>query len=99
MERIKFIADHFGHETQRKKAHEEFIEAAESNARWGVVQTFCNDPAYTEQVRKEYVGELADALIMIKQQVYQISDPDEFKAVVDAKIERTLNRIETGYYE
>jgi phosphoribosyl-ATP pyrophosphohydrolase len=84
-DKIIQIAEHFGEETQKKKLHEEVCELIVSDA--------LGD-------NEEFLSESADVIILIMQRAYQrgISE-EEIEDMVECKLNRTLDRIERGYYE
>ena len=96
--KIKTIADHFGHESQLHKLREESIETAEAASDYATTLWIENDPLEIAYYREHLIEEMADEHIMIMQMIYLMEADEEFKKQVDAKIERTLHRIETGYY-
>ena len=98
-EELKFIADHFGPERQRSKASEEHNEAKEAIDAYRHALKHEDDPLELAYYREHMIEELADAHITRLQVIYQEGAEDEFEAMVQKKIERTLKRIEDGYYE
>lgn len=89
-EDFKKIVDHFGVTKQIKKFAEESFELQEA--------LLTDD--YTKQSRKHIIEELCDCLIIINQfkTAYDITD-DELADIINFKIDRTLKRIEEGYYD
>ena len=96
---IKTIADHFGPVTQLAKQAEEGREVAEATESFHHSLILENDPEEIERKRKSMIEEMADVWIMVRQNIYHHSSPEEFQAFVEAKIKRTLKRIKNGYYE
>ena len=76
---------HFGLKNQLKKFNEECYELVES---------------ILENNREHIIEEMADVLFLINQfkALYEITD-DNLVPVMEYKRDRTLNRIESGYYE
>ena len=83
--KLKKIIVNFGEENQMKKLLEE-----------------CNELifAYKDNTEKEIFEEAVDVLIMIKQ-IFLIfgKSKKDVQNQIDYKINRTLKRIKTGYYE
>lgn len=98
-EELKKIYTHFGLATQLQKQREEHIEAAEASADLSTSLTFDDHPEHWEHYRKNLIGEMADAHIMDTQIIHALGAEEEFKAMVEAKIQRTLKRIDEGYYD
>lgn len=95
---LKSIADHFGPVTQLFKQIEEggeMVEATEAFHRALVIE---NDPFEIEAMRQHMIEEMADAWIVMQQNIYHHSDQEEFESFVNGKIKRTLKRIEENYY-
>ena len=93
------IADHFGPERQRAKASEEFGEAKEAidNYRHALIHE--DDPIELAYYRECAIEELADAYITGMQFIYHEMAEDEFGEMIQKKINRTLERIKSGYYD
>lgn len=84
------IFEYFGWETQRRKLVEEINE-------------FNDEILLIEKGKgdiKNIIEELADCYILLKQfkEAYQITK-EELMVIIRAKLNRTLERIESGYYE
>jgi hypothetical protein len=84
------IFEHFGWKNQRRKLVEEINE-------------FNDEVLLLEKGKgdiKDFIGELADCYILLKEfkETYEIND-EELMLVIRAKLNRTLERIESGYYE
>ncbi len=84
------IFEHFGYENQRRKLAEEVNELTDEIL---LFEKGIGDI-------KDLKGELADVYILLKQikENYEITD-EELMLEIRAKINRTLERIESGYYE
>jgi len=85
IEKLKCIYNHFGPEVQAEKLLEESAELNE---------------AIREGDKQHIAKELADVNVLLMQiaNVYGIGLTDIW-SVVDNKINRTIERIESGYYE
>ena len=84
-DKLKQIAQHFSDEVQSKKLAEEFCELL-------VELALDNKEAITM--------EMADCLILIMQKAYQLGiTDDDIEKAMEFKTDRTLTRIEEGYYE
>ena len=97
-EELKFIADNFGPVTQLAKQVEEGNEMVEATEAFHHALLIEDDPFEIEVKRQHMVEEMADAWIVMQQNIYFHSSTEEFEDFVKAKIERTLERIEDGYY-
>lgn len=93
------IYDHFGYRSQTAKLVEESKELQEIYRHW---VSSDNSPIYYQQL----IDELADVFIVFSQLKINISRRDnlnafydDFSDAIEAKIKRTLKRIEEGYYE
>ena len=84
------IFEHFGYENQRRKIVEEVNELTDE------ILLFEKGSGDIKDLK----GELADVYILLKQikEYYEITD-EELMLVIRAKLNRTLERIESGYYE
>lgn len=90
VEKVKDIADHFGFQKQIDKGIEELNE---------LILELCKSRGQ-EGLAKGTITEMADALIMIAQLMYlgNIS-PMDLEKEIQSKIDRTNDRIASGYYE
>lgn len=95
---LKTIADNFGPVTQLSKQVEEGNEMVEATEAFHHALLIEDDPFEIEVKRQHMIEEMADAWIVIQQNIYFHSSKEEFEDFVNAKVERTLNRIEDGYY-
>lgn len=101
------IINHFGIRNQMKKTNEEIYELLEA------ISDFENlvsenetsiEPLYTkselEVFRNHIIEEMGDVLILLTQFIgkYEIAK-EELDVIMDYKLERTLNRIESNYYK
>lgn len=95
---LKFVADHFGPVTQLAKQAEEGREVAEATESFHHALILEDDPEEIERKRRSMVEEMADVWIMIQQNIYLHSSPEEFESFVEAKTKRTIKRIKDKYY-
>ena len=95
---LKVIADNFGPVTQLMKQVEEGNEMVEATEAFHHALLIEDDPFEIEVKRQHMIEEMADAWIVMQQNIYFHSSKEEFDDFVNAKVERTLNRIEDGYY-
>ena len=92
---IKEIADNFGLVTQQLKLIEELGE---------LTREISKDIANGREISDETISEIADVNILINQILYLSSNKDynskeKLKEHIEYKLQRTLKRIEEGYYE
>ena len=88
-EKLLKIINHFGREKQRDKLCEEFRELQDELYRYVVLQ----DEA-------DVLTEVADVFVLCLQFLYDYGYPVEcLVEEINKKIERTLERMENGYYE
>lgn len=96
------IFNHFGYRNQLKKLSEECFEFIESVYDFENVLKYelDNDKETFVKCKSHLTEELADMMLLLGEfnAKYGI-DSDEFDAVFDTKVERTLDRIENGYYD
>lgn len=85
------IIEHFGVENQQRKLQEEVFELQQEIT---IYQQGSNGRT------KEITEELVDVMVLLKQFYYYYACSDwEPKKIEEEKIKRTLERIESGYYE
>lgn len=95
------IMNFFGYRNQLKKLHEECFEFIESVDNYEDLIAFVSDatPHEIDLFRSHVIEEMGDMLILLTEFIarYHItkSELDEF---MDAKIDRTLDRINKDYY-
>jgi NTP pyrophosphatase (non-canonical NTP hydrolase) len=91
MDKYLDIINHFGEKPQCKKLMEEAFEFVET-----VYEYNANDI----NTREHLVEEMGDILLLLTEFIakYEIGKP-ELDKVMDYKLERTLDRIKTGYYD
>lgn len=92
---IKEIADNFGLVTQQLKLIEELGE---------LTREISKDIANGREISDDTISEIADVNILINQILHLSSNKDynskeKLKEHIEYKLQRTLKRIEEGYYE
>lgn len=100
------IINHFGFRAQMKKLHEETYELLEAidNFEDATMEFDGHEPYYTTKelaiFRNHIVEELGDVLVLLTQFIARYDvDKSEIDEWMDYKLERTLERIDTGYYD
>lgn len=88
---IKTIADHFGYSNQVTKLLEEIGELLQSVAKE------LNNETYENAMH--VIEEIADVEILLEQYKYLNAGYDLVGKIKKQKIQRTLERIKSGYYE
>lgn len=100
-EKYKKIMDTFGFRNQMKKLNEEVFEFLEAVDNYEDELAFhVGDKVYENMCRDNVVEELSDVLILLFQFIekYDI-ETEELDTYIDYKLNRTLDRIETGFYD
>lgn len=99
------IINHFGLRAQMKKLNEETYELLEAidNYEDAWLEQEGPDPYYTAQemafFREHIVEEMGDVLILLTQFIARYNiEKTELDVWMDAKLDRTKERIKTGYY-
>ncbi|WP_288710039.1 hypothetical protein [uncultured Clostridium sp.] len=92
---IKEIADNFGLVTQQLKLIEELGE---------LTREISKDIANGRKISDDTISEIADVNILINQILHLSSNKDynskeKLKEHIEYKLQRTLKRIEEGYYK
>ena len=92
---IKEIADNFGLVTQQLKLIEELGE---------LTREISKDIANGRKISDDTISEITDVNILINQILYLSSNKDynskeKLKEHIEYKLQRTLKRIEEGYYK
>jgi NTP pyrophosphatase (non-canonical NTP hydrolase) len=87
---LKTIADHFQHK-QVMKLVEEMAELTQA-----IVRVHNND---NEENSLHIIEEMADVEIVLEQLKYLLRSQGEFEIIKQQKIQRTLERIKSGYYK
>lgn len=96
------IIEHFGIKNQQRKLQEEIFELQEQISIYEQVHDWDSNDYFMGIVPEKdgIAEELADVIILLKQIFYYYKfDEDEIKQLEQNKINRTLERIESGYYE
>ena len=96
------IIKHFGINTQQRKLAEEIFELQEQISIYEQVHDWDSNDYFMGIVpEKDGISEeLADVIVLLKQIFYYYKfDENEIKKLEQNKINRTLERIESGYYE
>ena len=95
-EKIKTILEHFGITNQIDKTIEELNELKECLSYIEIERNIYDmKPEHIEHL----VSELADVYIMCEQLMEHYKLEHELDITIDYKLNRTLERIETGYYK
>lgn len=96
------IIEHFGINNQQRKLHEEIFELQEAITTHELKKSVEYEIPLTEIIgTKEHITEeIADICVILRQfmEYYDITQ-DEISEKMANKINRTLERIESGYYE
>ena len=93
------IINHFGYRNQMKKLNEETYELLEAIDNYE--DGLSNDNVEElNMLRGHIIEEMGDVLILLTEFIgkYDIEKP-ELDVIMDYKINRTLQRIDTGYYD
>lgn len=105
MEKYLEIMNHFGYRSQMKKLNEECFEFLEAVDNFEDFDLFFSkkediDVVNMLQAREFVIEEFADMLILLSQFAarYRIKQ-EEISKAMDDKLDRTLDRIRTGYYD
>jgi len=102
MKKYLDIIDHFGYRNQLKKLHEECFEFIEAVDNYEDLMSFVKDatPHDIDMLRDFVIEEMGDVLILLTQFIarYHIKK-SELDAAMDYKMDRTQERIKSGYYE
>ena len=94
-----YIINHFGYRNQMKKLNEETYELLEAIDNYE--DGLSNDNVEElNMLRGHIIEEMGDVLILLTEFIgkYDIKKP-ELDVIMDYKINRTLERIDTGYYD
>lgn len=96
------IMKHFGVRNQMRKLSEECYEFIESVDNYEDVMNFINNASERDKelAREFVIEEMGDMLILLTQFIakYDIKK-SELDYTMDAKLQRTVQRINTGYYD
>lgn len=89
-ERLCQAAEHFGLEAQKSKVEEEMAE---------LVELLPDCPEMDEVLRMKRIEELADVYNMLDQLCILWDCEDDVQLVAEWKMIRTMQRIQSGYYD
>lgn len=96
------IMNHFGVRNQMRKLNEECYEFIEAVDNYEDVMNFINSASERDKelAREFVIEEMGDMLILLTQFIakYDIKK-EELDYTMDAKLQRTAQRINTGYYD
>ena len=94
------IIENFGIRNQLKKFNEECYELEEAILDYQTEIAYFDEDAATLSIKRHIAEEIADCLVLINQfiEYYKIDNNDVAK-IMQEKTNRTLDRIESGYYE
>lgn len=99
------IIEHFGVNNQQRKLQEEVFELQEAITKYEEFNNRIEDLAIydideTELKKEHIIEELVDVMVILKevQYIYKINRED-IRKIMKNKINRTLERIESGYYD
>lgn len=96
------IIEHFGINNQQRKLEEEIFELEEAITINQLKETVEYEIPLTEIVgtREHIAEEITDVMLLLEQfKVYYGITSEEITNLFWSKVARTLQRIETGYYE
>ena len=96
------IVEHFGINNQQRKLEEEIFELEEAIIINQLKETVEYEIPLTEIVgtREHIAEEIADVMLLLEQfKVYYGITSEEITNLFWSKVDRTLKRIESGYYE
>ena len=95
------IIEHFGVNNQQRKLQEEVFELQEAIIKKETEYYFCETTVKKDRENLKHIAEeIADICVILRQfmEYYDITQ-DEITDKMVEKINRTLERIESGYYE
>lgn len=96
------IMNHFGVRNQMRKLNEECYEFIEAVDNYEDVMNFINNASERDKelAREFVIDEMSDMLILLTQFIakYDIKK-SELDYTMDTKLQRTVNRINTSYYD
>ena len=96
------IIEHFGINNQQRKLEEEIFELEEAITINQLKETVEYEIPLTEIVgtREHIAEEIADVMLLLEQfKTYYGITSEEITNIFWSKVDRTLKRIESGYYE
>ena len=94
------IIEHFCIRNQLKKFNEECYELEEAILDYQTEIAYFDEDAMALSIKRHIAEEIADVCVILRQfmEIYNITQ-DEISERMANKINRTLERIESGYYE
>lgn len=95
-EKIKTILEHFGIANQIEKTIEELDELKEQLE---IILAKYNKQLINMEQLNNLVSELADVIITTEQVITHFGIGDSVENAIDYKLNRTLERMESGYYK
>ena len=94
------IIEHFGIRNQLKKFNEECYELEEAILDYQTEIAYFDEDAMTLSIKRHIAEEIADVMLLLEQfKVYYGITSEEITNLFWSKVARTLQRIESGYYE
>ena len=94
------IFNHFGYRNQMKMLNEECFELLEAIDNYEDVKGDCSDLEIQDIFRAHVVEEMGDILNVLSGFIFKYKiDEKELKFGMNKKLDRTLERIKSGYYE
>ena len=94
------IIEHFGIRNQLKKFNEECYELEEAILDYQTEIAYFDEDAMTLSIKKHIAEEIADCMVILEQfKLYYEISSEEITKIFWEKVNRTLERIESGYYE
>ena len=94
------IIEHFGIRNQLKKFNEECYELEEAILDYQTEIAYFDEDAMTLSIKKHIAEEIADVMLLLEQfKLHYDITSEEITNIFWNKVARTLERIESGYYE
>ena len=94
------IIEHFGIRNQLKKFNEECYELEEAILDYQTEIAYFDEDAMTLSIKRHIAEEIADVMLLLEQfKTYYGITSEEITKLFWNKVDRTLQRIESGYYE
>lgn len=95
MKRYLDIYDYFGGDNQRRKLVEEIYEFLEAV----IIYEHCKNEENENFLKMNVTEEMADVLLLLTEFIAEYGiEKDAIEDFIDAKLGRTEERIENGYY-
>ena len=92
-EKIEYIADYYGWESQSRQLIEEMAELTVALNKLWRKHEYRETDKEKEKACKAVVEELADVTIMTKQLIYLLGSEDEIDKIARTKLNRQIRRI------